>query len=56
MKKDETCPADILLLDSNEIKDKEAVCYVDTYLVDGRGNKIKKKATGLTKSNKIYYF
>ena len=37
--KNETCPADLLLLDSNEIKDKEALCFLDTYAVDGKGNK-----------------
>lgn len=33
--KDEMVPADFILLDTNEIRDKQATCLVDTYLVDG---------------------
>jgi len=35
LNKDEVVPADIILLDSNEIKDREAQCLIDTHLVDG---------------------
>lgn len=49
MKKDEEVPADILLLDSNEVRDREAICIVDTFIVNGKIDKSKKKATSLTK-------
>ncbi|EGR30345.1 hypothetical protein IMG5_134350 [Ichthyophthirius multifiliis] len=32
----ETAPADLILLDSNKIRDKQAICFLDTYQVDGK--------------------
>jgi magnesium-transporting ATPase (P-type) len=48
LKKGEMCPADIILLDSNDIHNKEAVCYVDTSLVDGRTSLQMKTACSVT--------
>jgi len=41
-------PADIILLDSSEIKEKEAVCFIDTQFFDGKTFLSKKKASNLT--------
>jgi magnesium-transporting ATPase (P-type) len=49
LKRGETCPADVLVLDTNTIVNKEAVCYVDTNLVNGITELTRKKALNLTK-------
>jgi len=58
LKKGESVPGDMILLDSSEIKDKEAVCYLDTQFFDGKTFLSKKKASSLTQrkqiKNKIY--
>ncbi len=33
--KNEMAPADMVLLDTNEIRDKSSIVYVDTELIDG---------------------
>ena len=46
LKKEETVPADILLLDTNEIKNKHCTCYVDEANVQGTtSHNIKVAAT-----------
>jgi magnesium-transporting ATPase (P-type) len=49
VRKDQVIPADILLLDSFLYRDKECICYVDSYLVDGNKDLSKKQASSLTK-------
>lgn len=49
LKKNDTAPADCILLDSNEIYNREAVCNIDSYAVTGQANVQKKKASKLTK-------
>ena len=44
----------MILLDSSEIKEKEAVCYIDTQTFDGKALLSKKKASSLTQRN--YYY
>ncbi len=56
IKRDEVVPADMIILDSHEIRNREAICHVNSYMVDGKSNLIKKKACELTKSKKIYLF
>ena len=48
LRKNEMVPADILLLDSNEIKDRTATTFVDVIMVDGRQDLQKKYACSLT--------
>ena len=43
-------PADMILLDSNKIRDKQAVCYLDTYSVDGKEELRLIYASSLTRS------
>ncbi len=45
-------PADLVVLDTNEIIMKEAVCYIDTHLLDGKTDLTLKKASSLTQSTK----
>mmetsp|Transcript_42776 Transcript_42776/g.49579 ORF Transcript_42776/g.49579 Transcript_42776/m.49579 type:complete len:2326 (+) Transcript_42776:18-6995(+) len=52
LKRDEICPADIVVLDTNLVKNRENVCYVDTQIVDGRISYDKKKAANLTRVEK----
>lgn len=54
LKKGDMCPADIILLDSNDIHNKEAVCYVDTSLVDGKTSLQMKSACAVTQSNDTF--
>ena len=35
LKRGEICPADILLLDTDDLKDRNAYCYVDVSFVNG---------------------
>ncbi|EGR32967.1 hypothetical protein IMG5_065350 [Ichthyophthirius multifiliis] len=57
----ETAPADMILLDSNKIRDKQCVCYIDTSNVDGKDQLRQINASSLTriinaKDHKKYYF
>jgi len=36
LRSDETCPADIVILDTNEVVMKEAICHIDTSLFNGK--------------------
>ena len=49
---EETCPADIILLDSSYIQNKESICFIDTHLITGAVDVQLRKACFLTKSNK----
>mgnify|MGYP003879473985 FL=1 len=49
LKREDICPADIVILDTSFIKNRENICYVDTKLVDGKTMHLKKKAAALTK-------
>lgn len=42
-------PADIILLDSNEVDGKDNICYLDMYLVSGIKEKVLKKSCYLTR-------
>lgn len=44
-------PADMIVLDTNEVIMKEAICYIDTYLLDGKTDLTQKRASSLTQSN-----
>ena len=35
IEKGETAPADVILLDSSEVINREAICYIESNLVDG---------------------
>jgi magnesium-transporting ATPase (P-type) len=37
LEKGDTVPADMVVLDTLDIQMHEAICYIDTYLVDGKG-------------------
>ena len=37
-------PADIVLLDTNEVDGKDNICYLDMYLVSGIKEKVLKKS------------
>lgn len=50
LQKEETCPADIIILDTSEIYEREAICYVDTSCLDGSISFVKKKASSLSQS------
>ena len=50
LKKNEVCPADIVLLDSSEILKKAAICEVDVSMNDGRRRLEKKYSSFLTQS------
>lgn len=54
LKKSELCPADIILLDSSEVQEKEAFCMIDTAFFDGITAPQRKKASSLTQC-KIYF-
>ena len=43
-------PADIILLDTGLVKDRESICFIDTSLIDGNIQVQKKKASYLTQS------
>jgi len=49
LERDDIVPADMIILDSNEIRDREAICLIDSYAVDGKVDYVKKKASNLTK-------
>ena len=51
LRSEETCPADIIVLDTNEVVMKEAICHIDTHLLNGKTDLTKKKASSLTQSN-----
>ena len=42
------CPADIVILDAGDIKNKQSICYIDSNLIDGQTNLVEKKASFLT--------
>lgn len=48
------CPADLILLDSSEIRDKEAISFVDSQLLSGRTELQRKKCSKLAHSNMKY--
>lgn len=48
LKKGDICPADVILLDSNDMHNKEAVCYVDSTLLDGKTSLQMKTACSVT--------
>ena len=50
LRKENVCPADIIILDASEISGKEVFCYIDTSDVDGIITYTKKKASYLTQS------
>ena len=50
LKSEEACPADIIILDTNEVVMKEAICHIDTYLLNGKTDLTQKKASSLTQS------
>lgn len=35
IRRGETCPADMIILDTSYIKDRNSYCYVDTKFIDG---------------------
>ena len=47
--KNEMVPADIVVLDTFVYQEKENICYVDTYLVDGNKDMSIKYASSLTR-------
>ena len=47
----EISPADILFLDSSDISNKEAFCFVDSQLITGKRDLKKKKSSALTHAN-----
>lgn len=50
LQKDEVCPADIVILDTSEIYEREAICYVDSAALDGNITFAKKNASNLSQS------
>ena len=54
LKRDEICPADIVILDTSLCKNRENICFIDTSNVNGKMILERKKATSLTKRNKDY--
>lgn len=55
LKKSELCPADIILLDSSEVQEKEAFCMIDTAFFDGITALQRKKAASLTQCKNIFF-
>lgn len=49
MRKDEICPADIVVLDTNVPKNKDMICWVDTQKIDGFTSFTLKKAVNATR-------
>lgn len=54
--KGDISPCDIILLDSNEILNKEAICYVEDSQVTGKSQIKTKKACSVTQSKENYVF
>ncbi|CAK91816.1 unnamed protein product (macronuclear) [Paramecium tetraurelia] len=46
--KGDIVPADIILLDTGQVRDREAICMVDTQYYDGKSTLTKKKSSYLT--------
>ncbi|CAD8190865.1 unnamed protein product [Paramecium octaurelia] len=46
--KGDIVPADIILLDTGQVRDREAICMVDTQYYDGKSSLTKKKSSYLT--------
>jgi magnesium-transporting ATPase (P-type) len=46
--KGEIVPADIILLDSGQVREREALCMVDTQYTDGKSTLTKKRSSYLT--------
>ena len=51
LQKEEVCPADIIILDTSEIYERDAMCYLDTSALDGNIDFVKKKASNLSQSD-----
>lgn len=51
LRKGEIAPCDLILLDSNEVWNREAICYVRDEIVSGKSDIILKKACSTTQSN-----
>ena len=51
VKRDEICPADIVLLDTSLTKNRENICFVDVSHVNGSNTLETKKACSLTRCN-----
>ena len=51
---DDISPADLILLESSEIRDKEAICFIDSQLISGRRELSKKKSSILIHTNFKY--
>lgn len=51
LKNSDVCPADIIILDSSEVKEKEAYCIVSTEFFNGSTAFKKKRACQLTQRN-----
>jgi len=49
LRKDEICPADIVVLDTNIPKNKDMICWVDTQKIDGFTSFTLKKALNATR-------
>lgn len=47
----ELVPADMILLDSNNIRDQVPICFINTLLIEGKENLKEIKSSNLTKSN-----
>ena len=48
LKKGDIVPADIILLDTGHVKDREAICMIDTQYTDGKSTLTKKRSSYLT--------
>ena len=51
LRKNEICPADMILLDTNEVRDKEAVAFLDESAVSGVSDIQIKKSVEITQCN-----
>jgi len=51
LKRDEICPADLILLDASLPKNRDMICWLDTQAIDGFVTFTMKKALIATKSN-----
>lgn len=48
LKKGDIVPADVILLDSGQVREREAICMVDTQYTDGCSTLSKKRSSYLT--------
>lgn len=49
----ELAPADMILLDSNNIRDKLPICYINTFQTEGKENFTEIKSSNLTRSKSL---